>query len=338
MSIKMSDIANLAQVSKSAVSLAINGKEGISQETRTKILNVIKQYGYSPLRRSHKQTITNIEEVTFLAVTMSGLVQNNYRTLPFFNSLIASLSENVAQLGGNLSTMTVNVDSLNNRLDKIKNSNKASGTLVLGTDLTKDNVLQIKSRLKNVVFLDTNFNDIAADCVTMDNYQGARLAAEYIIEKGYKRIGYFASDKSISNFNARRRGFYAALTDHDLQIRNEDFYFTSPIESDIHEFNIHSLGNGSLPQAIFCEDDYIAIRLIKSALESGLRVPEDITVMGFDDIYEGTLITPELTTIHVSVDQLAKQALYQLQEQISSKEWRPQKTLVSTNLVKRTSL
>ena len=94
----------------------------------------------------------------------------------------------------------------------------------------------------------------------------------------------------------------------------------------------------SLPEAIFCEDDYIAIRLIKAAQRAAISVPDKLAVMGFDDIYEASLISPELSTIHVPVEQMARQALHQLQGQLTSTSWNPQKTLVATTLVKRQSL
>ena len=175
MALKMSDIAKMAQVSKSAVSIAINGKEGISDETRQKILKIIAEQGYTPLRKSRKAEEDGIGEVTFLVVTTSGLVQGDYRSLPFFNSLISALSADVSQLNGSLRTVTVQGDELADRIESVANSSD-NGVLVLGTDLTQEQVLLIKQYVPNVVFLDTYFEDIIADFVTMDNYQGARLA------------------------------------------------------------------------------------------------------------------------------------------------------------------
>ncbi|QFQ90016.1 LacI family DNA-binding transcriptional regulator [Lacticaseibacillus manihotivorans] len=336
MALKMSDIAKMAQVSKSAVSIAINGKEGISDETRQKILKIIAEQGYTPLRKSRKAEEDGIGEVTFLVVTTSGLVQGDYRSLPFFNSLISALSADVSQLNGSLRTVTVQGDELADRIESVANSSD-NGVLVLGTDLTQEQVLLIKQYVPNVVFLDTYFEDIIADFVTMDNYQGARLAGRYMLQQGYTDIGYFASDKLMSNFNERRRGFRVALAEADLRIAEEHFYYVSPGQSSSADFDLADLGP-KLPAAIFCEDDYIAIRLLKAAQRAGIRVPEELAIMGFDDIYEGTLVSPELSTIHVPVDQMAQQALHQLQGQMHTTHWNPQKTLVATILVKRRSL
>ncbi|MFT8477430.1 MAG: LacI family DNA-binding transcriptional regulator [Liquorilactobacillus sp.] len=334
MTLKMSDIAKIANVSKSAVSLAINGKDGISEETRQKILRIISEQGYTPLRKSHKDISQGIGEVTFLVVTSSGVVQDDYRSLPFFNSLISALSLDTSRLNGTLKTVTISADNLANRLNDTVFS---SGVLVLGTDLTKKQLLLIKQHVPKAVFLDTYFEDVVADFVTMDNYQGAQLAGNYIIEKGYQNIGYFASENLMSNFNERRRGFREVLGNAGIKVANDHFYFISPTNLDPKGLDLRKLGS-PLPDAIFCEDDYIAIRLIKAAQKEGIRVPEDLAVMGFDDIFEGTLISPELSTIHVPIDQIARQALTQLQGQLGTDKWNPQKTLVATTLMKRESV
>ena len=337
MKLKMDDIARMAHVSKSAVSIAINGKEGISEDTRQKILNIISEYGYTPLRKSRKVHKKGIGEITFLVVTSSGAVQNDYRSLPFFSSLISALSASTSKLEGSLRTVTIQSNELEEKIREVK-ENSNNGVLVLGTDLDKEQVALIERNLTDVVFLDTYYKDIVADFVTMDNYQGAKMAGEYIISKNYERVGYFASNKLMSNFNERRRGFRDALLEKNLHVDEKYFYYISPTGLEPHDIDIDRLIQDP-PQAIFCEDDYIAIRLIKALQQqSNLIVPKDIAIIGFDDIYESSLITPELTTVHVPIEQIALQALHQLYEKSKNEEWVPQKTLVSTKLIKRKSL
>ncbi|WP_334352304.1 LacI family DNA-binding transcriptional regulator [Companilactobacillus sp. HBUAS56257] len=337
MTIKMDDIARLANVSKSAVSLALNGKDGVSQETRDKIFDVVNKYGYKPLRKSKKNTTKVITSVNFLVVKTSGLISGNYRSLPFFDSLISSLSEKVSETGGSLKIMTTENENLSQTLEEMK-KNQGGGTIVLGTDLNNEQANLINEKLNNIVFVDTYFDNITADFVTMDNYQGASLAGKYILSKGYKRIGYFASDKIISNFIERRRGFRSALKDASIDIDNKYFYSVSPTKIDPQGLDIKKMKKDGLPDAIFCEDDYIAIRLIKAAEQENIKVPKQLAIIGFDDIYESSLISPELTTIHVPVSQMANQALSQLQKRMYSTNWAPQKTLIATKLIKRRSL
>lgn len=337
MTVKMDDIARLANVSKSAVSLALNGKDGVSQETRDKIFDVVNKYGYKPLRKNKKNTDKVLTNVNFLVVKTAGLVSGNYRSLPFFDNLISSLSEKVSETGGSLKIITTDSESLPQTLDEIK-KDQTDGTIVLGTDLNATQAELINNKLNSVIFVDTYFDNITADFVTMDNYQGAMLAGNYILSKGYKDIGYFASDKIISNFIERRRGFRDSLKLANIKISNDHFYSVSPTEVNPKGLDIENITKKDLPEVIFCEDDYIAIRLIKAAQQKNIKIPKQLAIIGFDDIYESSLISPELTTIHVPVDQMSEQALFQLQRRLFTPNWSPQKTLISTKLIKRNSI
>lgn len=335
MTIKMEDIARIANVSRSAVSLALNGKEGVSPETKERIFKVINEYNYKPLRKSRRSTNRKLINVTFLVIKSKGIVSNNFHSLPFFDNLISSLSENISSFGGTLQISTTDIGNLTDSLEPLKKKKGLSGTIILGTDLTEKDINIINTELNNTVFIDTYFENITADFITMDNFQGGLLAGNYIISKGYRKIGYLASDKAASNFLYRRTGFNMAIKNAGLDISNDFFYAIPPNPS---VADLAKISLSKLPEAIFCEDDYIATRLIKLAQNNGIKVPEDLAVMGFDDVYEGALISPELTTIHVPIEQIASQALYQLQKKIFSADWHPQKNLVSTNLVIRESL
>ncbi|AYJ42885.1 LacI family DNA-binding transcriptional regulator [Lactiplantibacillus pentosus] len=336
MAIKISDIAKIAGVSKASVSLALNEKPGISDQTRTKIIKIAKEHGYQPLRKKRADITSNLGTVTFLVVTTSGVVKSNYRTLPFFNLLISCLSAEVGALNGSLKTITINQEELGQRIGELKTT--ATSFLVLGTDLNQENTELLKKHLKHVVFLDTYFEDIDADFVTMDNYQGAKMAGKYILSQGYREIGYFASDKIMSNFAERRRGFRAALKEAGVSISNDNFYFISPTETNPNGLNMDRFMHHQLPRAIFCEDDYIALRLLKIARQAKLSIPNQLAIMGFDDIYEGTLVTPELSTVHVPIEQIAHQALQQLLDQFLHPQRMPLKVLIATQIVERQSL
>jgi len=338
MTMKMDDIARIANVSRSAVSLALNGKEGVSKETRAKIFKVIDEYNYKPLRKNRRNTSHELANVNLLAIKSSGLVGKNYRSLPFFDSLISALSERISNAGGALQITTVDINTLSQSLSDLPEKAGSTGTIVLATDLTADQIQLIQKQLTNVVFIDTYYHNIKADFVTMDNYQGAYDAGLFMLAQGYQKIGYVASDKLVSNFRMRRQGFKDALATQNLEVDNRHFYTISPTELDPRGLNIHQIMDKDAPDAIFCEDDYIATRLIKSCLNAHIDVPKELGIMGFDDIYEGTLLTPELTTVHVPIQQITDQAIRQLSGKVFNQNWEPQKTLIATRVVARKSL
>lgn len=338
MTLKMSDIAKMANVSRSAVSLALNGKPGVSTQTRKKIFEIIDEQGYKPLRKRKKGGVRKLASINLIIVSdKKGIVNRNYRSLPFFDHLVSSLTQNVSGFGGQIQIDTLMIDTLSQDLKKLLETTVIDNALVLGTDLKPDNIRFINDKIKHVVFVDTYYDDVNADFVTMNNFQGTYMAANYIIKKGYKKIGYAASNKLISNFTERRRGFRQALKEHAMSVPVKYFYSIDPTkltpDSKIGEFDTNDL-----PDIIFCENDYMALRLMKEFIRKGLSIPNDIAIMGFDDIYEGVLVTPELTTIHVPIDQIVNQVILQLQGQVADTNWEPQKCLVSTRLVERESM
>lgn len=336
--LKMSDIAKLAHVSRSAVSLVLNGKPGVSEETRKKVFEIIDKEGYEPLRKRRKGGVRLLANINLIIVSdKSGVVSRNYRSLPFFDTLVSQLTKNVDGFGGHVEIDVLSLQNLENDLKKLLSNDEVTDAIVLSTDLDQKGVKLINDKIRHVVFIDTYFDDIEADFVTMDNFQGAYTAAKYIAEQGYKVVGYAASNKLIANFLYRRRGFRAGLAEAAIKVKAEHVYNLNPVQlmptSDLSNINLTGL-----PEAIFCEDDYMALRLIKEFTKHGISVPKDVAVMGFDDVYEGQIITPELSTIHVPINQMVTQAIYQLQSQASTADWAPQKCLVSTHLIKRASL
>ncbi len=336
MPLKMNDIAKRANVSRSAVSLALNGKSGISNETRKKIFKIIDENGYTPLRKRKKGGLRRLAVLDLILISnKQGIMNRNYASLPFFDNLVANLTQNVAGFGGKIQITTIAIENLKTQINSIKKSVKAA--IVLATDLNREQVEFINTALQNVVFLDTYYEEIDADFVSINNEQGAYLAGKYISQKGYKNIGYVASNKPISNFLFRRKGFRKVLHEVNLKVAPEHVYSADPtLLAPTGELTQHKLK--ALPEALFCEDDYMALRFIKEFRKHGIKVPKDIAIMGFDDISEDTMIMPELTTIHVPITQMVNQAVTQILGQAANKDWQAQKTLISTRLVKRQSL
>lgn len=338
MVLKMSDIAKMANVSRAAVSLALNGKPGVSAATRKRIFKIIDKEGYKPLRKRKKGGVRKLASINLIIVSdTKGIVNRNYRSLPFFDQLISSLTQNISGFGGQIQIDTLFLNNLPNDLKRLLNETSIQNAVVLGTDLSREDIEFINGKIKHVVFVDTYYDNVNADFVTMNNYQGTYTAASYIISKGYTKIGYAASNKIISNFLERRRGFRRALKEHRLSIPVKYFYSIDPTKL-TPDSNIGEFDTSDLPEIIFCEDDYMALRLMKEFTRKGLKIPQDIALMGFDDIYEGVLVTPELTTMHVPIDQIVNQVINQLQGQVADSNWEPQKCLISTHLVVRESM
>lgn len=338
MKLKMSDIAEKAGVSKAAVSFALNGKAGVSEKTRKHIFKVIEEMGYEPLRKHKKGGVRKLTSISLVIIkTTTGLMNRSYASLPFFDSLVSNLSQNVGGSGGQVQIVTLNIRNLKQDIENSTALKKSKAAIVLATDLNKKQILFLDSKIKNAIFIDNYFEDVDADFVSIDNFQGGYNAGKFIIEKGYTQIGYVASNRIITNFLKRREGFRTALKEKNLEIPPDFVFSLNPVElrGTLPKF---FYSNKKYPHAIFCEDDYMALSLVKELTKIGIKIPDQLAIMGFDDIFEDTMINPELTTIHVPIEQIVRQAINQLEEKVSNTHWLSQKSFISTKLIVRESL
>jgi DNA-binding LacI/PurR family transcriptional regulator len=162
-----------------------------------------------------------------------------------------------------------------------------------------------------------------------------------LVRLGHRRIGYEQSNFRIRNFDLRKEGFLQALKEHGLSVLEQDYFSMLPtvISSSQEDFKKEIAKRlNDLPTALFCESDYIAISLIKSLTELNIRIPDDISVIGFDNIHEASIISPELTTVHVYADKMASLAVDRILEMLeNNREGRKMKYIVDTEIYERNS-
>jgi DNA-binding LacI/PurR family transcriptional regulator len=338
---KIDDIAKLANVSKSAVSLALNGKIGVSDKTREKILKIAEEHGYipRPIIKAEQYVHTNTKILRFVAVTNEGIVTEQFESLPFFMELIKNIDNHTGSSGYSLMVSSINKENLEDEITRLENEQKSSGILLLGTNLTPDQINVVANIQPNLVVLDTCFETLDINFVVMNNVFGAYQAGKYLINLGHKNIGYVESNIRMYNFDMRKRGFIEALTEENLRVDDHHYFSISPTIIASQEAFIDKIKNNveNLPTALFCETDYMAISIIKSFMELGIKVPDDISVIGFDNIFESRVITPELTTVHVKKDKIALLAVEKLIRIIESNDTDKIKLLVDTELIVRNS-
>ncbi|MBU7591208.1 LacI family DNA-binding transcriptional regulator [Metabacillus halosaccharovorans] len=338
---KIDDIAKLANVSKSAVSLALNGKPGVSQETRDKILKIAQEHGYipRPIIKADQYFQSNSKLLRFVACTNEGIVTEQYESLPFFTELINNIEKQISASGYSLIVSSINIDKLDEEISRLEREQKSAGILLLGTNLIPEQIKLVSSIQPNLVVLDTNFETLDVNFVVMNNVYGAYQAGKYLVELGHQNIGYVESQSRMYNFDMRKRGFLQAISDSHLRINENNFFSISPTVISSQEVFKDKIKNrlNKLPTALFCEADYMAISTIKSLSELGVKVPEDISIIGFDNIFESQVITPELTTIHVKKDKIALLAIEKLIREIDHNDRDKLKMFVDTDLIIRKS-
>jgi len=338
---KIDDIAKLANVSKGAVSLALNGKKGVSEETREKILKIAAEHGYmtrSVVKPENYQAADS-KLLRLVACTNGQIVTEHYESLPFFMELIGDINKQISSNGYSLIISSVDSEDLETEITQLEKNQKSAGILLLGTNLDASQIKIISNIQPNLVVLDTCFETLDVNFIVINNVYGAYQAGKYLTELGHTNIGYVESKTRIYNFDMRKKGFMQAIAEKELKVEEHHIFPISPmILTSQNEFkDLIQNHNHSLPTALFCEADYMAISVIKSLTELGIKVPEDISVIGFDNIFEAQIITPELTTIHVKKDSLASLAVEKLIGDIDKEKPDKTKLFVNTEIVIRNS-
>lgn len=343
--INMDDIANLAGVSKSAVSLAFKGKPGISSETRERILSIAKEHGYVPRFRSSKSSGNDLvvsKSLTFLVMTNSGIIMEQYYQQPFFRELIHFVEERCRQKGYYLVFSTVDINTFERDIQKIAEEDMTHGIIFLGTNLEPSQISYAAGIISNLVVLDACYDTLPVHFVEINNFMGAYQAGDHICSQNHERIGYIASDVRIHNFDERRRGFQAALKEHGYTLDECSEFSVAPTilssqESLKKQLETFLEKGNKMPTAIFCECDYIAISAMKTITELGYNIPEDVSIVGFDNISESRIVSPELTTVHVEKKQMAYLSVDLLVQAEESELNIKTKTKVDTHFIIRKS-
>jgi DNA-binding LacI/PurR family transcriptional regulator len=339
---KMEDIAKLAGVSKSAVSLTFNGKPGVGPETRERILQIAKDSGYLPkIKTSIAEP--SAKSLTFLVFTNSGIVLEQYYQQPFFRELIHFIEERCRTKGYSLWFTSIDMEFFERDIRAIAEDQRSNGVVLLGTNLNQEQIAEITDLLEqHLVVLDTCFETLPVHFVEINNFMGAYQAASHLCKLGHQTIGYIASNVRIHNFQERKRGFLAALKEYSTELLDTHTFSVAPTilssqESLKSQLEAFLQAGHRLPSALFCECDYIAISAMKTLTELGFRVPEDVSVTGFDNISESMIVSPELTTVHVEKERMAYLAVDLLIESIEQEQRVKTKIKVDTHFVERLS-
>jgi len=293
--IRIKDIADESGVSIGAVSRALKGQPGLSDETRQRVLSIAKTKGYDFTRlRTNK-----IKRILFLLHRQHDLS----KALPFYSPLILEIENNCRQHGIAMSFLAIQPgDPIHEQL-QVHNPDALICAGFFEPELV--NVLQ-QANIP-ITLVDLWFPDLPS--VNPDNYEGGYLATRHLIEHGRKRIAFLASTTAHYSIRQREKGYRKALYEAQILLPPE-YELASPPLLDIEQSLIANLNEllalPEPPDAIFAYNDVAAMVALRVCQQKGFRVPQDIAIVGFDDIDYATLTTPPLTTIAVDKQQLAR--------------------------------
>lgn len=287
------DIAKVANVSATAVSMALNNRPGVGHKTRQKILRIAKKLNYRPnyIARSliSRRTYT------------IGFILNSI-TDPFFPELAEGIEKYANQLGYNLLLCNTHRDlqAEKESIDMLRS--KGVDGIILAT-VTKDdpNILPLIDDGFPFVLINRHHMGPAfknkINCVIFDNYRGGYLGMEHLYRLGHNRIAIITGDVNTSTAVHRTEGSLKALSDYGVKVDQTLIVEGCYQRHNAYEATKKLILTADPPTAYFAHDDNMAIGIRQALLEEGLRIPEDVALIGFDNIELGSYAGIDLTTI-----------------------------------------
>jgi len=330
--VKLEDIAKKAKVSVSTVSLALNDKIGVSSKKRKEIKEIAEEMGY-PIVVNDKN-----KKVRFIIYKRHGNVVSD---TPFFSKLIegVQIQSRLNNYDLSISHIRYDEENLKGIIDGI-NDESDKGILLLATEMLQEDIGYFKNIKKPIVLLDSHFKNKNYDYILINNVSAAYKATLHLINSGHQNIGYLHSSVYINNFRDRKRGFVEALQDNNIKYTEEYEYKIKPtLEGAYADMKgILESNKAELPTAFFADNDIIAFGSMRAMKEHGIRIPEDISIIGFDDMPFCEISNPRLSTIKVFKEEMGKLAVNRLIDKIESLKSPNQKIELDTEIVIRDSV
>ncbi|MGA0555484.1 LacI family DNA-binding transcriptional regulator [Larkinella sp. VNQ87] len=327
------DIARTLNLSKSTVSRALTGHPNVKAKTRDRVLELAGQLDY-------QRNQLAISLLTNRTQTI-GIMVPEFLS-PFFPKVIIGAQQVLAEAGYNVVICHAN-ESYETEVanTKLLLASRVDGILVSHTKETRnfDHFKIFERKGIPVVLFNRVVDELEVSKVAVDDYEGAYRAVEHLIKTGRRRIAHLAGPDSLMNSRYRLNGYRDALTHYEIQI---DPALIISYDLTLDKANIyvnHLLNLPQPPDALFAINDPTAIEALKVIKNRGLRVPDDIAIVGFSDDPVSALVEPGLTTVAQPVDEIGQQAARLLLNQLTAEDERPEPELVvlPTRLIVRGS-
>lgn len=289
------DVARFAGVSQATVSRTYNGDKSVSEETKNKVFSAAKELGYKPnaIARSLTSSRTNI----------IGVVMGNTHYSPFYSYILTQFTERLQRINKHALLFTVSRDNSMDRIISQVLQYQVDGIIITAGALSSKTANDCIECGTPVVLFDSYAPHTKSISVCCDNVEAGRAVANFVLDAGHKRIAYIAGETVSYSNSERQKGFTDRLHERGIPeciIGYGDYTYESGSEAVRQILNVKNP-----PDAIFCANDLMALGAMDTARhELGLRMPQDISIIGFDDIHMSSWPSYSLTTIRPPVEKM----------------------------------
>jgi LacI family transcriptional regulator len=310
--VTMSDVARQAGVSLMTVSRVINNKEGVKSETRQDILKVISKLGYRPSAIARSLATQETRTIGLVIPDVSN---------PFFADITRGVERLAYSEGYHVFLCNTEEDPLR-ELAVIQSLEEkcVDGLILCSSRLDDEKLVDLLARLPPVVLINrclSQNNENILNSVIIDDHQSGWLATQHLIQRGHQQIGFLAGPLASYSGLGRHQGYLAALQDAGISFEPGWVSNCQPSVEGGYEMTRQLLAKCPHLTALFCFNDLVAIGAIQACEEIKRRVPEDLAIVGHDDIPLAALVSPALTTCRVPRHELGTRAVNALLERLN---------------------
>lgn len=329
MKVSISTLSKATGFSRATVSNALNGKRGVNKETAEAILAAAKKYGYVPENK--------VKNIKFIVYKNSGSIVSD---TPFFSALIEGAEQECRNYGYEM--IVYNLNRNNSDFESVRSqllNDPNSPILLLATEMSEEDIGVFQQAQSPVVIIDSWFDEMSFNAVLVSNTDSVCNAVKYLIDKGHRKIGYLKSNIRTKTFFYREMGYQRALS---LSGIARDPAFEIPLSPTMNGAYDDMLAflrqNPTMPSAFFADDDMIALGVMKALQQRNYRIPEDISIIGFDDLIFSEIATPPLTTIRICKQEMGQAAVERLMAIIRNESKVKMKIQVCGEFIERASV
>ncbi|MEO8288192.1 MAG: LacI family DNA-binding transcriptional regulator [Chloroflexota bacterium] len=305
------DIAKQLGISPATVSRALNDKPGVSANLRQRVLAVAAELSFTPNLAARSLVGAATLTAAFMVHQQGFPVASD----PFYFVILRGVERALAEAGYHVVLATVGDGAIQADHLRVIRERRVDGAILAGPDIPPALIMSLVQTGMPLVLVDNALERTALNCVLCDNREGARFAVEHLLWHGHRRVAFAGGPISWLSTRERGDGYREAMRERGLETVavHED---ATTVQTGVHAGHA-LLDLEERPDAIFAVNDAMALGVIRAARERGLRVPEDLAVVGFDDISMAESSHPTLTTVRIAKELMGEIAARRLLELVA---------------------
>lgn len=324
------DVAKLAGVSVATVSRVINHSPKASESSRLAVTSAMEQLQYHPNANARALAQQSTETI--------GLVVGDVSD-PFFGAMVKAVDEVAGRTNNFLliGNGYHNEDKERQAIEQLMR-HRCAALVVHAKKVPDAELIGLMRQLPGMVLLNRSLPGFEQRCIALDDRYGAWLATRHLIQQGHQQIGFICSTHTISDAEERLQGYYDALREHNLPCNDRLVAFGEPDELGGEQAMTELLGRGKQFTAVACYNDSMAAGALAVLSDNSIQIPEEMSLIGFDDVLVSRYVRPRLTTVRYPIVTMAQQAA-ELALALANNEPLPEVTnMFSPTLVRRHSV